>query len=1205
MLLLVPCRLAADDTEVYVGFNDANDGTQPNVLFVMDTSSSMNGDVIMTENFDPAQTYTGSCSSTRIYWRVSNQSVPACNTNRYFNKSTFRCNTAATALDIADTGVGTGFYQDRVARWRDHPTRVNRDKWLTLSENIHNPPHVECKADNGDHGVDAVSSETYIRNGANGPWQSGAANSKNWNRTGAVYTLYSANYLNWYHNHQTTNLGTRLEVVQGVLNDLIDSVSDINVGLMRFDSHLYSDFQDRDAQGGPVLLPVTDIDQTGTRGDFHSRVDDLTAYGSTPITETLYEAQLYFRGQDAYYGVFPNNDHQSVSESFDPGNSGKYLSPIESECGKNFIVLLSDGEPTGDDNADSKINSLVGDMSGLVLGSCDHGPDYVSGANDDTCFDELAEFMYEADHATDDLGNDLPGKQNIITYTVGFGLETYSDFLESAADHGGGKSYFANDAKELGTAFTDIVSEILSVNTTFTAPAISVNAFNRITHNNQLYFALFKPDDAPNWAGNVKKFEIGLLDGEPEFLDASNPQQAAVNPNTGFFNEDSTSFWTQSFEAPDGDAAQKGGLASRLYDLGGNPIQQDASSRKVYTYTGGTTADEKNLTHANNMLHEDNAFTQYQPSSNNPDGKITPAMLGLAVASEETEDEFLNLLKWARGVDVDDDDEDGSTTDGRRGMGAPMHSKPALVTYSKTGPVSGTQKDILFTVTNTGQLHAAQVNEATNNTDSLELFTFIPEELLANLNTWYENEPGTQSGSTSPIQYGLDGDIEVFTRDADGDHEIEPGDGDHVYLYFGQRRGGRGYYALDVTDLNEPKILWSIVGGTTTGFGELGESWSKPERHRMALDINGSVVVKDVLVFGGGYDQDNDIESVSRDPNGDDIGRAIYIVDALTGELLWWAGYSGLTGPAPDLGLDDMRYSIPSEIRVIDVEREALAQRIYVGDLGGQIFRFDIQSDGSITGGRIADLQDIDGYSGDSPAVADNRRFYYAPDVALIKPFDSQEYLSVALGSGFRAHPLNKEVKDRIYLLRDYYVNSVPTTNDVVDYSLIEVTEADLLDVTEEPNLDPGSLSSENKAKYDNGWFIDLKNEDGGYEGEKVVAKALTVQGKLLITTFTPVSDNSQQSGTCAPSQGLGKLFAINVQDGTPFQNLDGLGLTTSLTKSDRVYELTRSGLPPEVIVVYPPIPGVEPVAIVGAEITDIDLDNPTVKTYWYQDNVH
>ena len=51
------------------------------------------------------------------------------------------------------------------------------------------------------------------------------------------------------------------------------------------------------------------------------------------------------------------------------------------------------------------------------------------------------------------------------------------------------------------------------------------------------------------------------------------------------------------------------------------------------------------------------------------------------------------------------------------------------------------------------------------------------------------------------------------------DGNIEPAlaDGDQVYVYFGMRRGGKSYYALDVSDPDDPKILWRINKGDAGG----------------------------------------------------------------------------------------------------------------------------------------------------------------------------------------------------------------------------------------------------------------------------------------------------------------------------------------------------------------------------------------------------
>jgi type IV pilus assembly protein PilY1 len=863
---------------------------------------------------------------------------------------------------------------------------------------------------------------------------------------------------------------------------------------------------------------------------------------------------MFYRGQAVHFGKPPNI--KSIPQVTDAAEKN-YISPIEFECQKNFIVLLTDGDPVDDADGDTVINTLLDTASGLTLGDCSFPAD--------DCLDELAEFGYTVDNATLALGNDIPNDQNIITYTVGFATD--QTLLSSAANKGGGKYYTADDPMALATAFTKIITEIQAVNTTFTAPAVSVNAFNRVTHRKELYFTLFKPALTPHWPGNVKRFELDyVLDGsgnpvdsdgdgipdEPEILDVNGVP--AVDPNTGFFKASATSYWTPAADVPDGDETHKGGAASNLPEI--------PSNRNVYTNVGGVS----DLTDASNALHESNAL-------------ITSAMLDLSGGPGEPTRDV--LLQWARGVDTWDDDDDGSATDGRKEMGDPLHAKPLLVTY---GGTEASPDITMFAITNDGYLHAIDVDDGT------EVFAFVPKELLSQLKIVHENV-----GAASH-NYGLDGGIEVWVKDHNDNGVIETpdtdGNLDHVYLYFGQRRGGTNYYALDVTNRSAPQMLWHIQGAVAGDFLELADTWSTPVYHRIKVKSGATLVPKDVIVFGGGYDaeQDNNATRLA-----DDEGRAVYMVDAVTGSLLWWAGKSGLVSPTPDLQLAGMDYSIPSQVRVLDVNTDGFADRMYVGDMGGQLWRFDIDNStvdllaNRITGGMIADLQKINPLA--TPGAADNRRFYYPPDVALNLVPDGPDFLSLAVGSGYRAHPLDTAIEDRMYMVKDYDIYDPPTSGSPPAITYTAITEDDLDDRTS-----LGVASTKPR-----GWYIKLNNVDSGvFEGEKVLAEPLTFDGAILFTTFTPVASASQSA--CSPSQGTARLYQVSVYDASPLQNMDGLGDDTTLTRSDRSLTLVRTGIPPEVTILFPGLDQAEPVALVGAEKVGLTLSQTPVKTYWFQE---
>ena len=1126
MALFVSLSAMADDTEVYLGASTTPSDVRPNLVFIIDTSGSMDNDVTSTTTagtFDPATTYAGACNASRVYWSATGN-VPDCSsTSQYISASSNTCDDSATALG----STGSGYYVGRFAQYRK---KSGKYKWTTLKNTKHTEK-IECQTDWGTHG-ESDASNPYPANATNGgPWRANATNAINWNSTGGNYTIYSGNYLNWRESATTTVTQTRLEVVQEVFSNLMDSVSNINVAVMRYD-----DKSGSDNKGGYFIMPMQELNDT-TRADYKTAVNALTANGNTPLAETLYESYLFYRGASVKFGD-DTSPGTNVSGVLDASDTSKYQSPIEYQCQKNFVILLTDGEPTNDTNADSSIEGLSGFSTVTGSSSC-------SG----DCLDELAQYMYSKDCSTGASG--LDDTQNVITYTIGF--TTNQTLLSNAANKGGGKYYTADDTSGLTDAFTQILTEIMAVNTTFIAPAVSVNAFNRFTHRDELYYAVFRPASTPKWDGNVKRYQ---LDGDPpKIVDANGT--AAVDSNTGFFKTTSRSYWTIDDDAPDGDVVNKGGAAGML-----------ALPRTIYTYTGSSAPDDESLTAAGNELHEDNA-------------DITVEMLGDAAMSAA---DRTTLLQWARGVDVLDDDADEAEDDIRRSIGDPLHTKPVLITY---GGTEANPDITLFAGTNEGFLHAIDPDDGT------EVFTFVPQELLPNLQKLYDDSASVAH------PYGLDGPLTVWFNDLNDNGVIYNTSGtlessESVYLYQGMRRGGSNYYALDVTTRTSPVLKWVIKGGAdgTSGFDELGQTWSAATKAK--IKVGGTDTT--VLVFGGGYDEDQDNNSVAQ---ADAIGRAIFMVNASTGTKVWQAGPAGTdAGGDPDLVLSEMTNSIPADVRVLDTDGDGYTDRMYAADMGARIWRFDIDNSGddsTVTGGIIAKLGDLVGN-----VPADNRRFYYSPDVSLSK---DRTHINIAIGSGYRAHPLDTDVHDAIFVIHDYAVYG-PSTDADGDPVYTAITMDDLYDTTDNL-IGEGTTSQVDSAKSTlagkQGWYIWLNKTDDSFVGEKVLAKTLTTHSLLMFSTFTPVAT---ASNACSPSQGSSRLYIVNIGDGTPAYDLDLSG--GNLTRSDREYSLTAPGIPPEPSLIFHEGDDgkVVPVIIVGTEKIPIDdLSLTPRKTYWQIDN--
>lgn len=1109
--------LHADDTEIYVGSNHGVSGVKSNLLFILDTSGSMSSDVITPTPYNPSTVYSGCFTdNNRIYWTSSNQGL-SCNSNNWFTANFNRCQAATQAL------ANTGFFLGRAARY-------NKNSWRPLVTTGGGRKRlVECKEDAGVHGKSAGDAEVWARNGGSG-WSVNQGDNV-WNKAnvGRNYTFYSNNYMN-YLESGPAEVRTRLEIVQDVLADLIDSTNSVNIGLMRFDLR---------GHGGMVTYAMEDV--SNNRQALKDEAYSYTPAGTTPLSETLYEATLYYRGGAVDYGntAYAADDNgtqfkaPSVAGSRKPNNSKLYLSPITDECQQNNIVLLSDGYPTLDRGANTKKIPKLPGYSKILGKNCanDHQGD------DGRCLDDLAEYL-----ATVDQAPHISGKQIVTTHVVGFAID--HKLLKDTARRGGGGYYTAENSVELAKAFSQIVSEILAQDATFSAPSVAVNAFNRTTHRNSLYFSVFKPDARPQWLGNVKKYRLGFTtnaqSGERTAVIEDKTGAPAIDPDTGFFANSATGFWHRAGEPADGPDVKKGGAAAHL-----------ALPRNVYTVTGGSLSNI-NLSTNTNALHEDNAL-------------LTAQVLGLAEDAVDPNRE--QLLQWARGVDTDG--EDGTAGDARRELSDPLHSEAAVVQYGGTE----TNPDLtVFFSTNNGYLHAVDADTGE------ELFAFVPPELLPNLVDLYNNSPGT------PRPYGLDGTLVPWVNDIDEDGVIEAGE--HVYLYGGMRRGGYSYYAYDVTNRSQPRLLWRISNdpdgdGVPSGdFAELGQTWSTPVLGKIRLNN----VDHKVLIFGGGYDPNQDANSLPLD---DAMGRAVYIVDASTGQRLWWAGP---TGSGADLPLAAMTNSIPSAVNAIDLDADGYFDRLYVGDTRAQIWRFDTNVNNSgasdlLVGGRPWSLG--------ANSEAGNRRFYYPPDVALSGSFPSVgPHLTLVIGSGYRAHPRNETIEDRIYVLRDEDIFSAP-----VNYT--PRSEADLYDATDNV-IGEGTQTQREAAMGQligaNGWYIRL--EDAGTPvGEKVLSMPLVLNDTVIVSTFKPQGDDSTPSSTCAPRAGGGGVYYLSLTDGQPVQNLDGIGDDAELTADDRRMELQRSGIPPSPSLI---ITAEDSTLLVGPEIVPDPIDREATKTYWH-----
>ncbi|MBX9763416.1 MAG: pilus assembly protein PilY [Pseudomonadaceae bacterium] len=792
-------------------------------------------------------------------------------------------------------------------------------------------------------------------------------------------------------------------------------------------------------------------------------------------------------------------------------------SPIDSACQANHIVLLTDGQAANHTLASqNSIEALAGPCKSDAT---------VEG---EKCAKTLASWIAKNDQSS------IAGDNYITTHTVGFALDAsgttasanIKQFLRDVATNGGGSFSTAEDANELSEAFNRIIQEVLTSDTTFVSASAPVNSFERSDNKDELYFSLFRPQETNRWPGNLKRYRFSTVDGDgnpnPQIVDVNN--LPAVDPLTGQFADTARSFWSS---AADGNNTLAGGAASVL---------PAANSRNLYTYIGSAPATPATLS----ALNTSNA-------------SISTALLGAIDADERTE-----LISYIRGLDP-------ATSAQRKALGDPIHSSPRLATYSCNTEVNGrctVADQTAFIGSNEGYLHAFNTNTG------VEQFAFMPQELLPNIKPLKENK---KSSVLAPRRYGLDNPVVLWTNDANGDGKIlnNPSDttaqlGEFIYAYSTMGRGGRNIYAMDVSNRTAPKLLWFIKGGETAGFEKLGQTWSVPVKARIKIGTDTNPT--DVLIFAGGYDANQDNVKIRTT---DTMGNAIYIVNAKTGGLIWSA--SNTAGHS--LVLPKMQYSIPSNLRVIDlqtgpagtlvVDKDKLADQIFFGDMGGQVWRLFINNGqpgalvtaaGTASDGVFATALPSNYEGLDVTGKQQNlRRFYNEPDVALLNQ-DGRLSLSVNIGSGYRGHPLDMNAQDIFYSFRTSFLGTggegTITTADMFDTTTTLL--GDVTGVTQQTAI-KAKLNPTSTGVTKGGWFIRMTNT-----GEKVLTRSLTTgQGSIVFfNTYTPGSNNN----SCKAVFGTSRGYAVNLYDASPYAEW----IKGTPGVEDRLVNLLTSGIPPQ-----------------------------------------
>ena len=796
-----------------------------------------------------------------------------------------------------------------------------------------------------------------------------------------------------------------------------------------------------------------------------------------------------------------------------------YVTPIKQECQSNYIVLLSDGEPgNGGDDVENKTYQELKNGTMPTLPdkseptsifshvSCDANKD-PSGFRAGICGPELSRFLADSDNS------DLDGVQSIQTYAVGFGLEgaanseAYLRSLVTTDDTSTPEveGYFsAEDEGQLSTAFSEILAQISSSTTSFAAPGYSVNTSNGLSNEQVVYIPVFDKRKTPRWDGNLKKFKLGK-DASGNNIIQSKDGTRALN-ELGVFEDSAVDLWSAATgDQSDGPAVNRGGASSLI-----NPNTRLAVSDL-------SCSSDCDLTTTSNLLTHTNASDSA--------GLISNAQLGLA--DDATEAERMLLINYVRGRTYN------TTTDVydlHPRMGDMLHTEPVVVTYDDSYKANASvdtkyNGQVVYAATNEGYIHAFDT------TSGEELFAYMPEELLKNIKTQQAN-----TGSGNHL-YGIDGNMSLWRHDADKDGLITAGTDDKVYLYFGLRRGGRSYYALDVTNPEKPKLLWKVTSSDPK-FAHLGQSWSTPYLARVRTG-EGVADIKEAVIFTGGYDINQDIEDTAARASADTMGNDVFIIDALNGDYIW-SLQGGKDGSTPNDNATALTHSIPGGARLLDMNRDGAIDLLYFADTKSQVWRLELPRgpEYDLDGAKLIKFAELS----ESGAGGD-RMIYNEPDVGLLT-HGSKDWLTISVGSGYRAHPANDTISDNFYVMLDGAVNTPlqAKLKEIGDFQTIGKNDLVELKLNDQ-GLVKGEMTDKSILELAEkvGWYLKLPET-----GEKVLSNSITSNGSVMFTTLVPRSGASAAvTDPCVAPVTQGRFYSLNIMTGSAGDDLDKDGTIT------------------------------------------------------------
>lgn len=954
------------------------------------------------------------------------------------------------------------------------------------------------------------------------------------NGTGANAAVSDSNYTYFVQGRGSSladkTYFDRITRLKDGLFDLLAGNTSKNITALDGDKVIgLSAFSNNDSKTGFVLTPARrlkckngmagceNIISTGTQREILlNQIAGLKARQGTPTANAYAEAAAYMMGtttsgetnsgfSNAYSDVNKSRNNYIAPESI----RNQIADPETATCSGQGIYVLTDGYPNNNSGSQNLMNKALAGVSTV--------PAPPRGDDGDNGWNTIQSFVTKILTTSQN-----PSGLKYKTAVVGFGSSfngvpkndtglTQEDYItkinnssvgydvKQAAIWGvrGDGGWFSGANSEdvvnsINTFINGLGGEIPKVTTG--APTVPKDSLNPSVLLQNAFYPQFQPTPDKGyqlWVGNLKKYKV--IDG---VLKDKNDKAITDSAGKLVNNYD---YWAKAVVESVKDADENTVGSTKFSLMGGVKSQLELR----------TTADTENRKLLTNRIIDGTGSTaKFVNSTNLRQVKVSD--LTTDYKYDVNRGYLISLLGYK--VDAENPDSITSTslanTSELRQVGAVMHSSPILITnkgkitYTNYQLGSSNREDYVLFGTTQGLLHVVDAETGK------EKFAFVPNEMIENQKNAFLDYTKTEiTGALNKLYYGVDGPWTTYTEYvADSNGALTVGTGRNnqkgkQFAYGGLRMGGRSYYALDLSNINSPKLQFQIApadkkiyyNGSSNSIEALkymGQSWSKPT----IAWVNWGKKRKRVMFVGGGYDAggiDGDAhntagvkEAYSGYENDtynqtSKIGGGVYMFDADNGNLLWWGSANATTAQGASTFTNDpnLKYSVVSEIRTEDRDNDGLADHLYFGDLGGQVFRIDLDNNAGSDTALVKTPRLL--LNLNSSTAGTSPRFYEMPAFSTYKQA-GQNFAVVSIGSGNRSAPLKEYTVgttgydyDIVYNIYDKDVVAESLFKSNYTYLTNTSTLANLNEVTQAKRLDDTTIVAPFTT---NGWYYRFKS---------------------------------------------------------------------------------------------------------------------------------